>query len=306
MTRISRRDFVRPGTARAVAGPLVLDPTRPPAATTTAQELVDRIRTALGVEWRADTVDTFKAGDPATLVTGIATTSLVTIDVMRRAVKAGANMIITSGPTFYSRADRPTPPAGRGRGAAAASRSPDPVFAAKNEFITTNKLVVWRFSDHWRLRTPNPFTTGLIDALEWTKYRATEDPLTVTVPSIAPDRLVEDVNRRLDARGGMRIFGNRQMRIRRIGVLPGSVPIQTTLTLLPRVDALIAGEIREWESSEYARDTVSEGLPRALILLGRTLSEDPGMKACAQWLETIVPEVRCRWMPTGDPYWRPA
>jgi hypothetical protein len=51
---------------------------------------------------------------------------------------------------------------------------------------------------------------------------------------------------------------------------------------------------------------VSEGLSRALILLGRTLSEDPGMNACAQWLETIVPDVRARWMPAGDPYWRPA
>jgi len=145
-----------------------------------------------------------------------------------------------------------------------------------------------------------------MDALEWTKYRATGDPLTVTVPSITLDRLVEDVNRKLKARGGMRVVGQGRMRVRTIGFLPGSAPIQMTLNLLPQVDALIAGEIREWESSEYARDTVSEGLPRALILLGRTLSEDPGMRACAQWLETIVPDVRCRWMPVGDPYWRPA
>ena len=111
------------------------------------------------------------------------------------------------------------------------------------------------------------------------------------MPSITLDSLVDDVNRKLNARGGMRIVGNPQMQVRRIGLLPGSVPIQTTINVLPQVDALIAGEIREWESSEYARDTVSEGLPRALILLGRTLSEDPGMKACAQWLETIVPDV---------------
>ena len=304
MTRVSRRDFVRLGAAGAVAAPLVLESTRARAAAPTAQEIVDRVRTSLGVEWRSETVDTFKAGDPSTIVTGVVTTSLATIDVMRRAVKAGANMIITSGPTFYSRADRPTPPAGRGR--AAATPSPDPVFTAKNEFIEMNTLVVWRFSDHWRLRTPNPFTAGLIDALEWTRYRATDNPLTVTVPSVTLERLVEDVSRTLNARGGMRIVGHRSLRVRRIGFLPGSVPIQTTLSVLPQVDALIAGEIREWESSEYARDTVSEGLPRALILLGRTLSEDPGMNVCAQWLETIVPDVRCRWMPAGDPYWRPA
>jgi putative NIF3 family GTP cyclohydrolase 1 type 2 len=274
-------------------------------ADTRAQQVIERIRKSLGAEWLADTVDTVKAGDPSTVVSGIVTTSLATLDVMRRGVNAGANMIITSGPTFYSRADRPTPPAGRGR-AAAAPPSPDPVFAAKNEFIRTHNLVVWRFSDHWRRRTPNPFAAGLIDALEWSRYRATGDPLTVTMPAITLDRLVGDVDRKLNARGGMRIVGDRQLRIRRIGVLPGSVPIQTMLQALPAVDALIAGEIREWESSEYARDTVTEGLPRALILIGRTVSEDPGMKACAQWLETIVPEVRCRWMPAGDPFWRPA
>ena len=305
MTRVSRRDFVRLGAAGAVAAPFALDTVPAGAADITAQQVVDRIRQSLGVAWQADTVDAFKAGDPSTVVSGIVTTSLATLDVMRRTVKAGANMIISSGPTFYSRADLPTPPAGRGR-ATATPPSPDPVFAAKNEFIRTNNLVVWRFSEHWRLRTPNPFTTGLIDALEWTRYRTTGNPLTVTVPSTTLDRLVEDVNGKLNARGGIRIVGNRQLRVRRIGFLPGSVPIQTTLNLLPQVDALIAGEIREWESSEYARDAVSEGLPRSLILLGRTLSEDPGMKACAQWLETIVSDVRCRWMPAGDPYWRPA
>jgi putative NIF3 family GTP cyclohydrolase 1 type 2 len=305
MIRISRREFVRLGAAGTVAARLVLDPARARAATPTAQDIVDRIRQALGVASQADTIDTFKAGDPSTAVSGIVTTSLATIDVMRRAVKAGANMIITSGPTFYSRADRPAPPAGRGRGTATAPPPPDPVFAAKNEFIKANNLVVWRFSDHWRLRTPNPFTTGLLDALGWTRYRATDDPSTVMVPSITLDRLVDDVGRRLSARGGIRVVGNRQLRVRRIGVLPGSVSIQTTLKVLPGGDALIAGEIREWESSEYARDTVSEGLPRGLILIGRTLSEDPGMKVCAQWLATVVPDVPCRWMPVGDPYWRP-
>ena len=83
------------------------------------------------------------------------------------------------------------------------------------------------------------------------------------------------------------------------------VAIQTTLSVLPRVDALIAGEIREWESSEYARDVVNAGLGKALILVGRSLSEDAGMKVCADWLRTIVPEAPVRWLPAGDPYWRP-
>ena len=302
MTEISRRQFVKIGAA--AAAPL-LDTVSLRAASLTAQQIVDRVREHVGVAWRSPSVDTFKAGDPSTVVTGVVTTSLATMDVLRRAARAGANMVITGGPTFYSRADTPAPPAGR-RGSAPSTPSSDPVFAAKIDFIRTNNLVVWRFSDHWRRRTPDPAAQGLIDTLGWTQYRVNNDPQRVTVPALALERLVDHVKDRLNARGGMRIVGNRQSRVRRIGVLPGSVPIQTTLTLLPEVDVIIAGEIREWESSEYARDTVTAGLEKGLILIGRTLSEEPGMRLCAQWLQTVVPDVPCRWLPVGDPYWRPA
>jgi putative NIF3 family GTP cyclohydrolase 1 type 2 len=305
MHRLSRREFVRLGTAGAAASPFVVDPAALGAAAPTAQDVVDRIRKTLGVPWKADTVDTFKGGDPSTVVKGIVTTSLATVDVMRRAVKAGANMVITSGPTFYSRADSPMPPAGRGRGADA-SPPADPVFAAKNGIIRTNNLVVWRFSDHWRLRTPDPFAEGIIEALGWGKRLTESTPAHVRVPAVALGALVADVKAKLGARGGMRIIGNPRTRLQTIAVLPGTVPIQVVLTHLPQVDAIIAGEIREWESSEYARDTMTAGRDKALILVGRTLSEDPGMKVCAQWLETIVPEAPVRWLAAGDPYWRPA
>jgi hypothetical protein len=29
------------------------------------------------------------------------------------------------------------------------------------------------------------------------------------------------------------------------------------------------------------------------------------MKVCADWLRPIVPEAPVRWLPAGDPYWRP-
>ena len=305
MNWLSRREFVRLSTAGAVASPFLLDPAALGAAAPTSQEVVDRIRKSLGVPWKADTVDTFKAGDPSTVVTGLVTTSLATIDVLRRAVKSGANMLITSGPTFYSRTDSPMPPAGRGRGAAA-SPPADPVFAAKNEFIKTNNMVVWRFSDHWRLRTPDPFAQGIIDVLGWAKHPTGSTPGHISVPSLTLEALVADVKAKFGARGGMRIIGNPRTRLQTIAVLPGTVPIQAALTHLPKVDAIIAGEIREWESSEYVRDAITAGRDQALILVGRTVSEDPGMNVCAQWLGTIVPEAPVRWLPAGDPYWRPA
>lgn len=61
----------------------------------TARQVIERIQKNVGVTWRSQTVDTFKAGDPDTPVTGIATTMMATYDVLQRAAAAGDNLVIT-------------------------------------------------------------------------------------------------------------------------------------------------------------------------------------------------------------------
>ncbi|MEO8076633.1 MAG: hypothetical protein ABI818_09915, partial [Acidobacteriota bacterium] len=109
MQPISRRDFVLLAASGAVATPFALNPGfARAAAPVTAQEIVDRVKKHLGVDWSSDDVDTFKIGDPATVVTGVVTTSMATLDVLQKAVQAGANFIITAAPTFYTKADLST------------------------------------------------------------------------------------------------------------------------------------------------------------------------------------------------------
>src|SRR4051812_24144076 len=72
----------------------------------TAQTVIERIQKNVGVPWRAQTVDTFKAGDPQTAVTGIATTFMATYDVLQRAAAAGKNLVISHEPTFYNHEDQ--------------------------------------------------------------------------------------------------------------------------------------------------------------------------------------------------------
>jgi putative NIF3 family GTP cyclohydrolase 1 type 2 len=303
MAHLSRREFAAIA-ASAAAAPFVLTERSPGAASITAQDVIDRIKKNVGVEWKSETVDVVKAGDPSAIVTGIVTTSMATMSVLQQAVKAGANMVITGQPTFYSKADTKNPPAGRGGGPAATS--PDPVFTAKNEFIAKHNLVILRFSDHWRMRRPDPLAQGIAAALGWTKYQPAGDPLQFEMPALTLDSLVEHVNRGLKARGGIRVVGDPRTTVRRVGLLPGSTPLQATLKLLPTVDAIVAGEVREWESVEYARDKVFAGERKGLILVGRVVSEEPGMQICASWLKTFTPEVSTRHISAGDPYWRPA
>jgi putative NIF3 family GTP cyclohydrolase 1 type 2 len=120
------------------------------------------------------------------------------------------------------------------------------------------------------------------------------------------DALASDLKTTLNVRGGMRVVGDPQTRIQKVAVLPGSTPIAASLRALPGVDLVLAGEVREWESAEYARDVAFSGQRKGLILVGRVVSEEAGMAICADWLTTLVPEVSVRHVSAGDPYWRPA
>ena len=182
----------------------------------------------------------------------------------------------------------------------------DRVFAAKNEFITRNRLVVFRLSEHWRQRRPDPLAQGLATALRWSKYQSADDPQRFDIPAVALDALVSNVKDALRLRGGIRVIGDPRTTVARIGLLPGTTPIQAALKMLPNVDVIVAGEVREWETVEYVRDKVFAGEKKGLILVGRVVSEEPGMATCADWLKTFVPEVPVRHISAGDPYWRPA
>jgi putative NIF3 family GTP cyclohydrolase 1 type 2 len=292
MTQFSRREFTSLAAVAVAAQAVPFASSRTSAAAApTARELLDRITAQVGVPWKADTVDGLKAGDPSTVVTGVATTAMATMAVLQQAVKAGANVVITSQPTFYAKADTRT--------------AADPVSAAKNAFIDGHGLVVIRLSDHWRLREPDPLAVGIARAMGWTKHQAAGNPRRYDVPALTVDALVRAIAKNLGASGGIRVVGAATTRVRRIGLLPGSTPIQASLKMLPEVDAIVAGEVREWESVEYARDQVAAGHDKALILVGRVLSEDPGMQVCADWLKTVIPSMPVRHIPVGDPYWRP-
>ena len=304
MTHVSRRDFVALTAAGAAATPFLLnDALAGAAAAVTAQEIVDRVKKNIGVEWTGGDVDTFKAGDPSTAVTGVVTTSMATLDVLQKAVQARANLVITAAPTFYARADRNTPPAGRGQ-PPPAPPPPDPVYAGKNAFIETHKLVVFRLTQHWNQRKPDPRAQGLAAAMGW-KNKAGEDGFRYDVPSITLEALAGQLKKTLGTRGGVRAIGDRTMTVRKIGLLPGYTMIAASIAMLPDVDAIVTGEVQEWESATYAQDVAFAGIRKGFISIGRVVNEAPGMQVCADWLKTIVPEVPVRFISAGDPYWRP-
>jgi putative NIF3 family GTP cyclohydrolase 1 type 2 len=285
----SRREFVVAGAAALLSVGLA----RPPRFELTAQQAIDRIRAKVGVPWRDTTADTFKAGDPQTVVTGIATTVMATLPVLRQAADAGRNLIVTCEPAFYNGNDDP------------GTRASDPVYLAKKAFIDERRLVVWRFSDHWGARAPNEFAAALAGTLGWRRPQAAASPLVYAIPSTTLGALAAHARARLGIRGGMRVIGKADLRIQRVVLSPGTTSLQATIDNLPQADAILSGEPREWEAVEYVLDTASTGRPKGMIAVGRMVSEEPGMRACAAWLRSVLPEIPVDTIAVGDPYWRP-
>lgn len=259
----------------------------------TAREVITRIQQHVGVPWQSDTVDTFKAGNPDSPVTGIAVTMMATLDVLQRAAASGNNLIITHEPVFYGHQDQ----------TGELTREHDAVLAAKLAFIEKHHLVVWRFHDYWHARNPDGIQTGMIRALGWQKFQNPANNHLFTVPETTLDELARSIQARLGIRT-LRVVGDPALRVTRLALQPGYPGFAEERHTLQRddVEVLVMGEGLEWETIEYGADAAAEGRHKALIILGHIPSEQAGMEDCAQWLRTFVTEVPVAFVATAEPF----
>jgi putative NIF3 family GTP cyclohydrolase 1 type 2 len=257
----------------------------------TAAEVMQRVIAATGAAPPPDTVDTLKAGDPATVVTGIATTFMDTYSILEKAVASGKNLIITHEPTFYNHLDDQSPLAA------------DPVLIQKLAYIREHHLVVWRFHDTWHLRQPDGILAGMVDRFGWKPYQSKTNPHLFTLPATTVGQVAASLEARTGARA-IRIVGDPGMRVTQIALLPGAAGSDKQIKALQQedVELLVAGESREWETVPYVQDAAAEGRHKALILMGHEISEEAGMDECASWLRTIFPRMPIAFVPANEPF----
>ena len=182
-------------------------------AAQTAADVIHRIQQRYPAPV-ADTVDTVKAGDPATPVTGIATTFLDTMDVLREANRRGLNLVITHEPTFYNHRDN------------TAFFSSDPVYQEKLAFIEQHHMVVFRLHDEIHGTAPDHIALGLVEALGWQSYIQPNDPFHATIPPISLAALAKQIQTKLKA-NTLRVVGNPDLVITHVALAPGASGLET-------------------------------------------------------------------------------
>ena len=289
----------------------------------TAQAIVDRVQQALGPGWKDSSVDTFLASKPDSEVKGIVTTFAPTLEVLRKAVASGKNMIISRESPFWARAAaqlRPgTGAVSAGAAAGAAGRGPasmdnDPVYRVKREYIVSNNLIVYRFFENWSARRPDPQLQGLAKALGWEKsYKPSGgEPWAAnngffSIPPATLKQTAQSIKKSLRMKS-IRVGGDPEIRVTKAALWHGMYWIADMQKMLsePGVDLIVVGE-PQWENelSLYSFDLHAAGQKKGMIILGQEVSEEPGCGEMAAWLKSFVTEVPVEWIPAGEPSWMP-
>jgi putative NIF3 family GTP cyclohydrolase 1 type 2 len=258
----------------------------------TAAAVIEAIIKQTGSEPVPNTVDVFKAGDPQTPVKGIVTTMFATMDVLKKAVEMKCNLIIAHEPVFYNHRDETT------------QFINDPVFLEKKKFIDDNKLVVWRFHDYIHRIKPDAIDYGMALKLGWIKYEDTKTVEHFVIPETTLQELLQTLKKVFPG-NAFNVIGKPAMKLKNVSFSAGAPGSAVHFRMLEdnNVDVLIAGEVSQWETYEYARDAVSQGRNKAVIFLGHVTSEEPGMEYCAEWLKGFLNNIPIRFVESGPSYW---
>ena len=126
----------------------------------------------------------------------------------------------------------------------------------------------------------------------------------ITIPETTLDAAARLTEKMLPVKA-LRVIGEPATKVTKVGYMPGYGQLPAMMRLMADADLVFTGEQREWEGLYYAHDVVS-ARPKGVIVLGHAVSEEPGMKICAEWLKTFITEVPIELIPAGEPFWRPA
>jgi putative NIF3 family GTP cyclohydrolase 1 type 2 len=126
------------------------------------REVVEIVLALNGGRKFEKTCDQLIEGNWEHQVTGVVTTFMATVDVIRRAIAMGCNLIITHEPTYFTGLDH------------IEWVKNDPVYKKKKALIDDNRISIWRYHDHMHSGSTDLIYEGLLKDLGWRNYRNKE------------------------------------------------------------------------------------------------------------------------------------
>lgn len=248
--------------------------------------------------------DGYKSGNPDQICTGVACALVPTVGHIRKAAELGCNLLYVHEPSYYMTPDFP-----EWRGSFS-----NLVYEEKRKLLEENHIVIYRDHDHTHAHEPDGIFTGVIRYLGWEPYRIKiKDPPELCYLFELPERTVREWNDFLMEKIGMsgtRFIGDPDAKISRIAIVPHLYPdafgkasekdgyyddLATQIIRLferDRIQAIIPGEVIEWNVLSYIADGVMLGKPMACFNIGHFNFEELGARYAKDWIsELIGPDV---------------
>jgi putative NIF3 family GTP cyclohydrolase 1 type 2 len=256
----------------------------------TVQDVIDLILKEIPIPPFKQSVDTIKSGSNDQIVTGIVTTMFATVEVIRKAVALNANFIIVHEPTFYNHTDDMN------------WTGNNEIVKQKKELLNEHGIVVWRFHDYWHAYRPDGITYGVLKRANWLQFNKNAEK-TFTIPVSSLKQIVEHLKKSLNI-DHVRVIGDLSANIEKISLLPGAWGGQNQIstTEKEKPDLVIVGEVHEWEMAEYIRDARLLGSKTSLIVLGHSVSEEPGMEWLLEWLQPKLEGIKVTHIASNNPF----
>jgi len=290
----SRRKFIYnftkvAGVAALMASPVISHADSFFAAPVTVGEVMDMFISQVPGAPISNTVDTLKAGSRDIQVIGIVTTMFATIEVIRKTIALGANFIIAHEPTFYNHQDETIWLAN------------DDVYRYKAELLKQHNIAVWRNHDYIHSINPDGVRMGLLKQLDWEGYYNPATTSVMMLPATTLSSLIGHLKQKLFI-DKVRYIGDPKQNCQKILLMPGASGGTRQIQAMSKEkpDALICGEIQEWETAEYVRDAQAKGEKLSLIVLGHIASEEPGSEFMATWLKEKLPGIKITHIPSNN------
>jgi putative NIF3 family GTP cyclohydrolase 1 type 2 len=260
------------------------------------KEVVDAIIAECKAPPLEKTCDLLMAGNWQSEVTGIATTFMATVDVIKAAALMGANLILTHEPTYFTGWDKTD------------WLQDDPVYLEKMKLIRESKVNIWRFHDHMHMTNPDLVYVGLLKELGWETYQDPSDKHCFIIPQTNVRDLSAFLKQKLQVKASQ-IVGNIDGSVERVSLLVGGGSLGLGRDEMPmelmrnsNLDCIVCGEILEWTLPAYVRDASQLGMNKVLIVLGHNRTEEVGMKHLPEWLQKLFPHIPISFVEAGEPF----
>ncbi len=290
---LNRRKFIEAGLKTAGATALLTIPAINAFAAKkeyTVQEIIDLVLKEIPGAPFKQTVDTIKSGSADAKVTGIVTTMFATVDIIKKAAEQKANFIIAHEPTFYNHTDD------------VAWTGENAIVKQKQELLKQNNITVWRFHDQWHAHKPDGITYGVLKRVNWVQYNQNAEKV-FSIPASSVKQIAEHLKTSLGIER-VRVIGDLSSSCEKIALLPGAWGGQNQIATVEKEkpDLVIVGEVHEWETAEYIRDARALGSKTSLIVLGHSVSEEPGMEWLAEWLQPKLEGIKVTHIDSNNPF----